>query len=164
MSRPGSSGGAGFSLVEVFIVLFILGLAIATGIPFLRGYLQSKGLDATAGAFISQLDLARHRAVTERNPFHILLNDPAPGQYRVHDDDNSNNAIDDGEDLNGPFELGRGIEFGVIDLAGDGGLVFESSGTLRTGQGGTITLRDGLGRPLVLQIFASGIAVAERPS
>jgi Tfp pilus assembly protein FimT len=151
-------------LLEIMIVMVVIGLALAAGTPYIQGYMQSRGIEASMNDFVSQIDLARNRALAENNPYRVLLDSPEQGQYQVHDDDNANDSIEDGETLYGPFRLSGTVAFQAIALGGGDVIVFEASGMLPAGQGGTITLADDCGRSEILEVYTSGVtALAEYP-
>lgn len=161
--RPGSPV-SGFSLIEIMIVLVVVGVTLAAGAPFFQGYMASRGIEASMNDLVSQIDLARNRALAENNPYRVLLNSPEEGQYRVHDDDSANDSIEDGETIYGPFRLSGAVAFQAIELGGGEVIVFEASGMLPAGQGGTITLADDCGRSEILEVYTSGVtALAENP-
>jgi prepilin-type N-terminal cleavage/methylation domain-containing protein len=160
--RPGSPA-SGFSLIEIMIVLVVVGVSLAAGAPFFQGYMASRGIEASMHDLVSQIDLARNRALAENNPYRVLFNSPEAGQYRVHDDDNANDSIEDGETIYGPFRC-RELAFQAIEVGGGEVIVFEASGMLPAGQGGTITLADDRGRSEILEVYTSGVtAPAENP-
>ncbi len=155
---------SGFTLIESMIVLVVIGLTLAAGAPFFRGYMQSRGIEASMNDLVAQIDLARNRALAESNPYRVLLNSPEGGQYLVHDDDDGNGSIEDGETVYGPFRLSGTVAFEAIELGGGDIIVFETSGMLPAGQGGRITLADNDGRSQTLEVYTSGVtAPAENP-
>jgi prepilin-type N-terminal cleavage/methylation domain-containing protein len=147
----------GFSLIETMIVLVVIGLTLAAGTPFVRGYMHSRGIGEAANDLVSQLDLARNRAIAENNPYRVLFDSPVAGQYRVHDDDDGNGSIDEGEALYGPFTLPGSVAFDDIDVGGTSFVTFEPSGMLAVGQGGQIILTDDRGRSKTLEVYTSGV-------
>jgi prepilin-type N-terminal cleavage/methylation domain-containing protein len=156
MSRHGK-GSPGYTLIELMIVLVVLGLALAMGAPYMGGYLRSKQLQDSVESMSARFELARSRAVSERNPYHVLLNSPNDGEYRILDDDDGDGNVDIGETVLGPFALPTGVTIASIDLLGGGGIEFRPSGMLRAGQGGSITLADSKNRAKMLEVYASGL-------
>jgi prepilin-type N-terminal cleavage/methylation domain-containing protein len=146
----------GYTLVEMMIVVVVLGLALAAGVPYMGGYLRSKQLQDSVESMASRFEYARSRAVAERNPYQIFLNDPHDGEYRILDDDDGDGSVDAGEAIFGPYALPAGVTISSIDLSGDG-LEFRPSGMLHAGQGGTITLGDSQDRQSTLEVYASGL-------
>lgn len=147
----------GSTLIEMVIVCSILGLALLISAPNLSGYLLSQSADKGLQALRSQLDLARQRAITHRNPVEIILRDPDDSSFWSFDDQNSNGVLDNAEPSYGPFTLPRGVTFDDLRLNGDGRLVFLPSGMLQAGQGGPITVLDSHGRARTLNILFSGM-------
>ena len=156
MSRLGRSA-PGYTLLEVMIVVSVLGLALAAGTPYMSGYLQSKNLQNSVTELASRFNLARSRAVTEHNSYRVVLNQPADGEYLVHDDDNNDGSIDGGESVMGPFMLPAGVQFHSVDLLDGDEVSFVPSGMLSPGQGGSVTLADDQGRLITLEVFTSGL-------
>ncbi|MFJ9452561.1 GspH/FimT family pseudopilin [Herbaspirillum sp. NPDC101397] len=54
---------AGFTLPELLIVLAIVGVLLAAGMPGLRSYTQSQQLAGAANAFLGALNLSRSEAI-----------------------------------------------------------------------------------------------------
>jgi len=147
---------AGFSLVELATVLMVISLAAAVGAPAVTGYFRSNEMERSVSQFSAHLDLARHRSIAQNNPYEVLLGDPAANQIRIHDDDDGDGSVDEGETVLGPYDLPGGIAFTDVALNGDGRLVFRPSGMLDAGQGGTVLLADGHGNEVRIEIFGSG--------
>lgn len=138
------------------LVLVVLGLALAAGSPLFTGYINSRGIGASLNDLVAQFDLARNRAIAESNPYRVLLDSPEEGQYQVHDDDDADGTIDDGETVYGPFDLSGTVAFTTIELGGDSFITFEPSGMLSAGQGGQIVMTDECGRSKTLEVYTSG--------
>lgn len=151
----------GSTLIEMVIVCSILGLALLISAPNLSGYLLTQTADKGIQALRSQVDLARQRAITHRNPVEIMLRDPDPTSFWSYDDRNSNGVLDNAEPTYGPFTLPRGVVFDDLRLNGDNRLVFLPSGMLQAGQGGPITVLDAHGRSRTLTVMFSGMTRVE---
>jgi Tfp pilus assembly protein FimT len=147
----------GTTLIELLAVLGLLGLAMSISAPNIQTYMQTQKLERTYDQMASHLDLARQRAIARHNPFECVLGGVDDNRYWIHDDENSNGAVEPGEEMLGPFQLPSGIAFSNIELLGDGRLVFLPSGMLRVGEGGTITLVDNHQREKTLEVMASGM-------
>lgn len=147
----------GYTLLELLLTLAVLGVVLAAGIPYLGGYMRSRSVGDCVASMASRFDLARSRAVAERNPYLVFLDNPSAGQYEIVDDDNRNGQFDTGEAVLGPYSLPPRIQFASIQLLGNGGIAFLPSGMLQAGQGGTITLGDDQGRRATLEVFTSGL-------
>ena len=68
----------GFTLVEMMIVVLLMGLMLAFAVPALRKLGNSQGLKGTRDNIVSQLNLARARAISSgvKQPMHFY-----PGTY-----------------------------------------------------------------------------------
>lgn len=154
----------GSTLIEMAIVCSILGLALLISAPNLSGYLLSQSADKGIQALRSQLDLARQRAITHRNPVEVVLRDPNDDSFWSYDDQNSNGVHDNAEPSYGPYRLPRGITFDDLRMNGDNRIVFLPSGMLQTGQGGPITVLDAHGNARTLNVMFSGMTRVETVS
>ncbi len=56
----------GYSLTEVLLVLGILGIALAVGIPSMNSFMRSYSARVAADEFVSHMRLARHLAIARR--------------------------------------------------------------------------------------------------
>jgi prepilin-type N-terminal cleavage/methylation domain-containing protein len=65
-----------FSLLELMIVLGIIGLLAALGVPALKGLSQSNTLSAAARQLQDDLALARQRAIVERTTVYVVFVPP----------------------------------------------------------------------------------------
>lgn len=110
--RRGAQGAraslAGFTLIEMLIVMVILGLVVAFAAPKIdmtryRVESSMQGIGMTMLA-------AERQAITQQHDV-ILLFDVPNNKIRIHDDANNNGVIDAGERVRG-VPLGDGIVFG----------------------------------------------------
>ena len=110
--RRGAQGAraslAGFTLIEMLIVMVILGLVVAFAAPKIdmtkfRVESSMQGIGMTMLA-------AERQAITQQHDV-ILLFDVPNNVIRIHDDANNNGVMDAGERVRG-VPLGDGIVFG----------------------------------------------------
>ncbi len=135
-SRP-EPVAAGFTLIEIIVVLVILGLMLSLAVA--RGPMQSPALQvrAVAGELAATLRAARGKAIAANRPVAVVF-DPAQRGFRV----------DGGQ----ARLLPAGMQLAVTTLAGNiqgnrlAGIVFAPDGS---SSGGLIDLADG---PLRMQI------------
>jgi prepilin-type N-terminal cleavage/methylation domain-containing protein len=71
----GSRAQAGFSLVELLIVMAILGIMAAIGVPSFRGLMPRIRLNNDAMVLSNEIALARVRAISKSNDFRIVFDD-----------------------------------------------------------------------------------------
>jgi type II secretion system protein H len=86
--------GAGFTLVELAIVLVIFGIVSAIAIPGLNKFLRSVEMNGEVQQFATTMRVVRQRAITENNNY-VLYWDPTERKLKWWDDDN-NNGVQDG--------------------------------------------------------------------
>lgn len=147
----------GVSMIELMATLVIFTLTLAASWPHIDGYRASLSASRSLDVLAGTLDLARERAVVRHHPVEIRIGEPDEHHYRLHDDTNGDGLIGDGEQVLGPYELPGAMAFGVVNLLGDGRLVFVPAGRLRTGEGGTVQLVNAKGRIKTLEVFGSGL-------
>jgi len=101
---------AGFSLLEMLIVLAIALLLGGVAFPQLNRYWQSYRLDSAAQTLASNLELARYSAISKAVNVVVAFY-PTAFYYESFEDKNGNGIRDTGEVLLGSFSLPRQIEF-----------------------------------------------------
>jgi prepilin-type N-terminal cleavage/methylation domain-containing protein len=106
---PGTNRQGGFSMAEIMVVMLVLGLSLMAGIPAFSRFMQSNNLTSAAEQLGGHFKLARQQAVAEGIP-HIVLYNTSSETYVIVQDDNRNNIADDGEPVQGPFELPNHID------------------------------------------------------
>ena len=155
----------GFTTVELVIVCAIIGIAAAIAIPNIIDWIPDIRVNSSVRDLVSEMQLARMKAVSERNNY-VIKFDAANSRYTIHDDNDSDGSLDEtgaaatngNESHKGPINLQKGIRFGRalngikrtscsgtvnaggIHLPGGGGkLTFQPDGT-PMGFGGSIYL------------------------
>jgi prepilin-type N-terminal cleavage/methylation domain-containing protein len=87
------TGEAGFSLIELMVVLVVFGIVTAVALPGLNKFLRSVELSGTVERMATSLRVVRQRAVTENNNYVVVL-----GGHDNVDwwDDDDNDGVQDG--------------------------------------------------------------------
>ena len=99
---------AGFSLIDLAIVMMIIGITLAASIPAISKLGQTNSLMNSTEMVAGHLRLARQKAVARGVP-HILAWDEDTQQYVIVTDQNGNGVPDSTESREGPFTLPHGI-------------------------------------------------------
>jgi prepilin-type N-terminal cleavage/methylation domain-containing protein len=74
---------AGFSLIDMLVVVTLIGIISAIAIPTLINSINGMRLGQAAREVERELQLAKQRAVAKSRPIRIRFNCPAAGQYRI---------------------------------------------------------------------------------
>jgi prepilin-type N-terminal cleavage/methylation domain-containing protein len=74
--------GAGFTLIELIVVVAITGVLVAVGAPFLTTYYQARVLRAGTDELFTILNSARYQAIKQNTPICVSLSANTV-QYRV---------------------------------------------------------------------------------
>lgn len=86
---------AGFSLIELLVVMGIIGIMVAVAIPNLRGYLRTVAIRAAADQVAGELTAARARAISRNLHFGtvLVILSPTTYQFVVEDDVDRTNGF-----------------------------------------------------------------------
>lgn len=79
-------GEGGFSLIELSVVLVLLGLIVAMGMPAMQDWLDRYRVRTAAQGLASDMQLQRMRAVS-RNTVHTIVFDATNGNYTLWEGD-----------------------------------------------------------------------------
>lgn len=74
---------AGFTAIELLIVVTIAGVVAGISVPSLTGALQRHALNGARQTVAAEIRLARFTAVSTSRTMRVRFNCPGPGQFRV---------------------------------------------------------------------------------
>lgn len=72
-NNPSSNQGAAFSLIELLVVMGIMGLLAAVGLPALKGLGQSNSISAANRQLLDDIGLARALAIKNRTTVYMVF-------------------------------------------------------------------------------------------
>ncbi len=140
LGRPRSSrGAAGFSLMEMMLVLVLVAITAAASVPPFMSVLRDSRTEAAVNEVALSLRAARSKAVSQGNNF-VWTFTAATNSYEAYDDDNSSGAWDAGETIYGPAAVNGGLTISASSVP-ISGVTFFPLGSASAG--GTIDFADG---------------------
>lgn len=99
---------AGFTAVEVVVVMMVVGVAMLASVPAFSRFMQTNGLKGSAEQMAGHMKLARQQAVSEGVPYLVVFNQQA-NTYAIVRDSNGNGVPNSGEPVRGPIALPNNI-------------------------------------------------------
>ena len=155
------TGDAGFTLTELLVVVGIIAIITAAGVPVLLSYWQSAALTAGAQELASVVGRGRQLAIAQNTPVCVTFNevDPGTGQpsarvrFRVNGCPGVVGSVvwtGSGTDVNGFVALANSIT-----VSAGANVVFNQLGAATTP--GIYTVRSpASGRPMTVTVASSG--------
>jgi prepilin-type N-terminal cleavage/methylation domain-containing protein len=119
----------GFSLVEILVVMVIFGVLLLVANSMFTSHATNRNLKEAAGALMSDIKLAKQRAMSEGVTYTITIN-PDDNSYSIQDGPSKSLSI-----------FAEGISIKNVNYSGDKINLF----TRGTSSGGSITLGNSLG-------------------
>ena len=101
----------GFTMIELLIVIAIIAVTAAVAIPNIISWIPTIRVNSAARDLVSEMQLARMKAVSERNNY-VITFDTSTNQYSIYDDNDSNFSTSNV--LVKTVNLPSGIQFGYI--------------------------------------------------
>jgi len=101
----------GFTMIELLIVVAIIAVTAAIAIPNIISWIPTMRVNSAARDIVSEMQLARMKAVSERNNY-VITFDTSTNQYSIYDDNDSNFSTSNV--LVKTVNLPSGIQFGYI--------------------------------------------------
>lgn len=97
---------AGFTLVEMMVVMLVIGITLAASVPSFSRYMRSSNLDSASKQVEGAFKLARQQAIAEGVPYLILWSNYT--WYYIIRDTDRNGLYTSGEPYEGPYYLPKG--------------------------------------------------------
>src|SRR5262245_58338043 len=82
-STEGMRSDRGFTLIEIMVVVALIGILAAIGLPVLSESTNRNAVWTTSEQIGSQIRQARLKAITRNQRFRVTFDCPTVGQYRV---------------------------------------------------------------------------------
>lgn len=127
---------SGFSLIELMLVLAVAAILLGTGLPSLRGFIQSQRLTTVVNEFFAAITLARSEAIQRGVRVDLVPVDAVDwaSGWMVFVDENGNQQADSGEKvifMHGPVPQGISIRAALTDSRAQY-LAYNATGRTRT--------------------------------
>lgn len=104
-------GRSGFAMIELIVVAAIIAVMAAVAIPNIISWIPTIRVNSAARDLVSEMQLARMKAVSERNDY-VITFDTTTNQYSIYDD--GDNDFSTSNVLVKTVNLPSGIQFGYI--------------------------------------------------
>lgn len=153
-------GQRGVSLMELMVVLMIIGVVLRFIVPPIGHFRLTMVQSRTKGMLIEDIRAARQRAITRHTSVIMAFGNGVSTTnlttYKVHADTNGDKLVTSGEMVLNKT-LPRDSKLSKVSLTPTDTLIFDVSGTLRTGtSGGKIAIQTGSLKD-TLQVSVAGI-------
>jgi type II secretion system protein H len=109
---------AGFSVIELMVVVIIMTAVLAASIPALRSHGESIDLRRAADDVAGTLKMARHRAVAANRPV-IVIFDGDAGTFYAFEDSDDDGIYDTGETKSGTYSTSKQVDIAAIGFTND---------------------------------------------
>jgi type II secretion system protein H len=106
---------AGFSIIELMVVVVIMTIVLAASIPALRQHTETVNLTKGSREVESSLKLARTRAVSTNTPV-VVVFDTNANTYLLFEDEDGDGTHDSAETMSGPFEVPKKVALGSVSF------------------------------------------------
>jgi len=132
MNQQKNRWAAGFTLMEMMAVVVIIGIIAAMAVPSFLNYMPKLRIKSNARDIVSQLRLARSRAVSERQPYGVAFALGTNAIYTFKDiDDPTSKTYSSSDSVMRADTLGADVSLVSCTYA-DNCVVFNSTGAAST--------------------------------
>lgn len=123
------ASNTGITLVETMVVVVIMGLLLAVGVPNFSRSNRGRRVEAAADDIAARINMERQRAVATRIPHRLVLL-PGSNGYRTERQETDSTWVADGDSI---YELSPQVlwAFDAGDDPQNTDIEFESRGTIR---------------------------------
>jgi prepilin-type N-terminal cleavage/methylation domain-containing protein len=112
------AGKAGFSVIELMVVVVIMTAVLAASIPALKQHRDTIDLKRAAEDIAGTLKLARQRSVSTNNDV-IVVFDSSVGTFYAFEDADGSGTYDVGETRTGTYGMSKKVNMNSISFAGE---------------------------------------------
>lgn len=136
----------GFSLIEMLVVIGVMGVMVAIGVPAYNLWARSQSMKGAVQAIAGEVQMLRARAMAtgRTQTIHFALDSTNAGDYHVHENGR----------ITATFDLPRNVQYSVFN---QGGFSITSDGRASTSR--LIILRDRRGNRDTVSVLTSGLVV-----
>jgi prepilin-type N-terminal cleavage/methylation domain-containing protein len=122
MKAPGWTrrwaGSAGFSIIELMVVVVIMTAVLAASIPALRQHTDTINLKKASDDIAGTLKLARHRAVATDTDV-VVVFDSAAGTFYAFEDADGDGTYDNGETRTGTYSVPNKVTINSVSFTSE---------------------------------------------
>lgn len=136
----------GFSLIEMLVVIGVMGVMVAIGVPAYNLWARSQSMKGAVQAIAGEVQMLRARAMATGNTqtIHFALDSTNAGDYHVHENGR----------ITAKFDLPRNVQYSIFN---QGGFSITPDGRASTSR--LIILRDRRGNRDTVSVLTSGLVV-----
>ncbi|MFZ1946760.1 MAG: GspH/FimT family pseudopilin [bacterium] len=106
----------GFSIIELLVVVVIITILLAAGLPAMQKHTGLSKLKQATDEVSSSLKLARQRAVATTGTV-VVQFDKRNSRFYLFDDENGSGARDGNETMAGPYDIPKGVALAEVGFA-----------------------------------------------
>jgi type IV fimbrial biogenesis protein FimT len=152
---------AGFSMIELLIVVAVIGVLLGVGIPGFSSFRDTLAKEEAMGQLVADLRHARQTSVTRHRSVVVAFGNGSVTTnittYTIHTDLDGD-RVKDANEVRVQRSLPKRVRLSSVALTPVDSLIFDTSGLLVPGSaGGRLILADARGRPDTLAVSALGM-------